>query len=119
MSSLSKTLLVISLLGCSKPSEAVRDAALAAPETATVQPTASSAPVRYTARGVVRSVDDEKALLWIAHEDIPGYMKAMTMPFVASPAFRRLVHAGDRVEFSFHDDGSGNLVLDTLGAGAK
>lgn len=114
----SKILLLISLLCCSKPGEAARAGVVQAPKVACTQPTASAAPVRYAARSVVRSVDDEKSLLWIAHEDIPGYMKAMTMPFVASPAYRRLVHSGDRVEFTFHDDGSGNLVLDTLVKGA-
>ncbi len=41
-------------------------------------------------------------------------MKAMTMPFVASAALRRDLRPGDRVEFSFHDDGSGTLIIETL-----
>jgi protein SCO1/2 len=111
MLGLARILLATCLLSCSKPGEAAREAVHDAPQSTA---SASTAPVHYSARGVVHSVDDEKSTLWIAHEDIPGYMKAMTMPFVASPAFRRLVRAGDHVEFSFHDDGSGNLVLDTL-----
>ena len=102
--------LVICSLSCSKPDEAARESVSQAP-----QPVAApSAATSHAARGVVRSVDDEKSMLWIAHEDIPGYMKAMTMPFLASPAFRRMVRKGALVEFSFHDDGTGNLVLDTL-----
>jgi len=62
----------------------------------------------------VRSIDADKSLIWIAHEDIPGYMKAMTMPFVASAALQGELHAGDRVEFSFHDDGNGSLIIDAL-----
>ena len=108
---LARISLVIWLLGCSKPGEAAQEAVGQAPQSVAAP---SAATVHYAARGVVHTVDDEKSMLWIAHEDIPGYMKAMTMPFMAAPAFRRLVRAGDRVEFSFHDDGAGHLVLDTL-----
>ncbi len=111
MLGLARTLLLITLRSCAKPEQAAGRAVGEAPKPA-APPLAAA--VRYAARGVVRSVDDEKSMLWIAHDDIPGYMKAMTMPFVASSALRRLVRAGDHLEFSFHDDGSGNLVLDTL-----
>ena len=35
----------------------------------------------YEVRGVVRSVDAANLSLRIAHEEIPDYMPAMTMPF--------------------------------------
>ncbi len=107
----SRFLLVVSLLGCSKPASAEGAPSHAVPP---VSLDTSAHAARYTARGVVRSIDADKSLLWIAHEDIPGYMKAMTMPFVASAQLRRDLHPGDRVEFAFHDEESGSLVIESL-----
>ena len=103
-------LLIPVLVACAKPRAAHADSS--APRTS-IQSSASSPTTQYSARGTVRSIDADKSLLWIAHEDIPGYMKAMTMPFVAWAALRRDLRPGDRVEFSFHDD-SGTLVIETL-----
>ena len=70
---------------------------------------------RYSAHGTVKSVDVEKKKLSIAHDDIPGFMKAMTMPFeVRDGALLSGIAAGDVVDFSFTDDGSGHLVIDKL-----
>lgn len=108
-----KVLLATLLLDCSKPPDAQR-ATPSTPTSSSAQATATAPAQRYSARGTVRSIDADKSLLWIAHEDIPGYMKAMTMPFMASAALRAGLRAGDRVEFSFHDDGNGSLIIDTL-----
>jgi Cu(I)/Ag(I) efflux system periplasmic protein CusF len=113
MLSAANILFVTLLLDCSKPRDATR-ATLSTPPSSSTQTTASAPTQRYSARGTVRSIDVDKSLLWIAHEDIPGYMKAMTMPFVASAALRADLRQGDRVEFSFHDDGNGSLIIDTL-----
>jgi len=86
----------------------------ATPAQLAVQPAASAKAPSYSARGVVRKLETEKQTLWIAHEDIPGYMKAMTMPFRASAALLAELHTGDSIEFSFHDDGDGNLIIETL-----
>jgi len=113
MDSTASLLLVALLLDCSKPASGAN----AAPHPAlsgSVDSTATTPAPRYAARGTVRSIDAEKGLLWIAHEDIPGYMKAMTMPFVASPALRRGLNPGDHVEFTFHDDGTGSLIIESL-----
>ena len=99
--------LVTLIADCSKAT----DAACAPTQAA---PSAHAPSPRYAARGTVRSIDADKSLLWIAHEDIAGYMKAMTMPFVASADIRRDLHAGDHVEFSFHDDGNGSLIIEKL-----
>ena len=113
MLSFAKILLVALLFDCSKPRDAQR-APSSKPPSSSAQATAPTPAQRYSARGTVRSIDTDKSLLWIAHEDIPGYMKAMTMPFVASVALRADLHPGDRVEFSFHDDGNGALIIETL-----
>jgi len=50
----------------------------------------------YPLRGVVQEVQADGALV-VAHEDIPGLMPAMVMPFHARPS-RGDVLAGDRIE---------------------
>jgi len=35
----------------------------------------------YKLKGIVRKIDKESGQVMIRHEEIPGYMKAMTMPF--------------------------------------
>ena len=47
------------------------------------EPSASTSPgaKTYEVRGVVRAVEREDSTLIIEHEEIPGYMPSMTMPF--------------------------------------
>ena len=40
-----------------------------------------AAPKQYKLTGVVREIDKESGQVMIRHDEIPGYMKAMTMPF--------------------------------------
>lgn len=60
---------------------------------------------RYEIKGKVVSVDREKKRVTIDHEEIKGYMDAMTMPFPV-PEERELdsLEAGDQIK--------GTLVLD-------
>ena len=54
----------------------------------------------YEVRGVVREVTPPENSLTIEHENIPGFMPAMTMSFaVKDPALLKEVAAGDRVKF--------------------
>ena len=115
MPSNARFLLVSLLLDCCKPRDAAGAPPIATPSASISASTPSPPPSqRYTARGTVRSIDADKSLLWIAHDDIPGYMKAMTMPFVASAEIRRNLRPGDHVQFSFHDDGNGALIIESL-----
>jgi protein SCO1/2 len=43
--------------------------------------TKPAAPKQYQLTGVVREIDKESGQVMIRHDEIPGYMKAMTMPF--------------------------------------
>ncbi len=43
----------------------------------------------------------------IAHEDIPGYMPAMTMPFAVSAEDAKALRVGDRVQFLLRPESSG------------
>jgi protein SCO1/2 len=53
----------------------------------------------YTLKGTVRSIDPAEGVVTIAHEDIPGFMKAMTMPFTPRDRSNLAeLAAGDEVE---------------------
>jgi protein SCO1 len=55
---------------------------------------------RFEVQGTIRAVDVANKTIRIAHEEIPDYMPAMTMPFtVKDIAVLRNVAAGDRVQF--------------------
>lgn len=55
----------------------------------------------WRARGVVRAVLPEVGVVVISHEDIAGYMPAMTMGFrAAGPEIYRAVEVGDGVRFT-------------------
>lgn len=53
-------------------------------------------------RGLVRVVRPAEGTLMIEHEDVPGYMPSMTMPFsVREPEDLEGVNAGDAIAFEF------------------
>jgi protein SCO1/2 len=69
----------------------------------------------YRTRGVVREIRVERRSITIAHEDVPGYMPAMTMPFdVEDPALLHVAAVGERVEFTFSREEGGRHVIRTL-----
>lgn len=60
----------------------------------------------YSAKGTIKNFGPDKKYASIAHENIPGYMAAMTMSFEPqSPAMLDGLNPGDKVEFSFKADG--------------
>lgn len=75
----------------------------------------------YLLRGEVLAVDSLHLAVTIAHEEIPGFMKAMTMTFrVREPAVLREVAAGDSVEGDLEiTDGGARLNRLTTMAGRK
>jgi protein SCO1/2 len=64
---------------------------------------ANSAPAQkreFAVKGVVKKIEPENSRLIIAHEAIPGFMDAMTMPFrVKAPGILAGVQAGDSISF--------------------
>lgn len=57
----------------------------------------------YAVRGVVRRVDREQMQIIVSHEDIPGFMPAMTMPFyLQSLEDVAGIEPGQTVSFTFH-----------------
>lgn len=57
----------------------------------------------FHVKGVVREAYQPKdGTISIQHEEIPGFMPAMTMPFYVDATEGRRLSPGDRVEFEFH-----------------
>jgi Cu/Ag efflux protein CusF len=62
---------------------------------------AAAGPREYRAEGVVRAVLPDIKVMVITHDEIPGYMPAMTMGFRAvSPKIYEAVEVGDAVRFT-------------------
>lgn len=54
----------------------------------------------FLVNGIVRDLKPDENTVVIQHEDIPGYMEAMTMPFkVKNPQELKDLHPGDKVSF--------------------
>lgn len=74
----------------------------------------------YSARGVVRSLTEDRRSVSIAHEAIPGFMGTMTMSFeAATPAQLTGLVAGDRVRFTFRVTSDGRRVLASIAKDAR
>src|SRR5258708_2404601 len=62
-----------------------------------------SATTDYPLVGIVREVKPESGQVILRHDDIPGFMKAMTMPFsIADSAVLDDLRVGDEVEGTLH-----------------
>ncbi len=76
-------------------------------------PTAALTSTTYTLKGEVRKVDAASGEVTIAHEAIPGFMAAMTMPFTLKDrATLEDVRPGDQVEGPLRVVSSGGEVKD-------
>ncbi len=69
----------------------------------------------YQTKGILQKIDQSGARLVISHEEIPGYMPAMTMAFeLEDPARAASLAPGDAIEFSFLPTGDGKFVVKSL-----
>jgi Cu/Ag efflux protein CusF len=67
----------------------------------------------FVGAGVVRRVDAGEKTIEIDHEEIKGYMPAMTMPYhVKDQALLEKVAPGDKVRFKIEDTGFGPLLIE-------
>jgi protein SCO1 len=73
-------------------------------------PSVSANAKPYPFRGVIRRVDAQRSEITVAHEDIPGYMAAMTMSFPVrdDPRVVGLLRSGDRIEATLKVDSENN-----------
>ncbi len=77
-----------------------------------MSPSAAVAAETFRAQGVVKSFGPNRAYVNIAHDDIPGYMRAMTMSFAPNDAAQvKDLAPGDAVAFEFTDLGEGKRVI--------
>lgn len=73
---------------------------------------AETAPQVYHATGTVKSFGPLRAYVNIAHEEILGYMGAMTMSFEPQrPSLLEGLAAGDRIAFDFTETIDARRVL--------
>lgn len=82
-------------------------------------PTAGPDAKRYPLKGVVTAVDAAGAKITVQHEEIPGYMSAMTMPFPIhdDPKVVAFLRPGDRIEATLVVDGTNYFLENVLTKG--
>jgi Cu(I)/Ag(I) efflux system protein CusF len=74
--------------------------------------TGAAAPKVWYATGAVRTFGPSRAYVNIAHDDIPGYMSAMTMSFEPKgPALLEGFAVGDRIAFDFYETEDARRIL--------
>ena len=73
-------------------------------------------PQYFQAYGVIESIDVENNSVTIAHEEIPGFMNAMTMAFeVLDPAQLEAVEVGEGVDFVVIVKEDGSYFIERFG----
>ena len=87
----------------------LRETLARAPE---LRPGEATDPGPWTARGVVRIVLRDQAVVFLTHEAIPGLMPGATRAFqTASPKLLEPLNPGDAVRFTLQRRGKQNLVV--------
>ena len=81
--------------GCAKP--AAGDGTVGASTTATAAKSEPGKGERYPLTGQILRVEPERSVLVVRHDEIKGYMPAMTMEFVVSKADLGVAKAGQRI----------------------
>ena len=109
--------------GCSRSEVPAKSAAPAAglakaeEKPATAKPSAGeTAKVadRYPLKGVIVSVDVAKQVLVVTHEEIPGYMPAMTMEFGVAAGDAAVAKAGQRIRAEMIPSKTGDFRLEKI-----
>ncbi len=109
---------VLVLVACRKaevPASAPSQPAIAAIRAPTVGPDAK----RYALKGVVVKTDAARKRVTVEHEEIPGYMSAMTMDFPIrdDPKVIAFLRPGDRIEARLVVDGETYFLEEVLTKG--
>eukprot|EP01035_Chromulina_nebulosa_P005634 gene5634-7648_t len=69
---------------------------------------------RYPLKGVVVSVDTTKKVLVVTHEEIPGYMPAMTMEFLVAAGDAAVAKPGQRIRADMIPSKDGDFRLEKI-----
>ncbi|MEY3608850.1 MAG: hypothetical protein RLZZ447_1638 [Verrucomicrobiota bacterium] len=80
---------------------------------ATTTPTATVAP-RYDLRGEVIAITSKGNGLLVHHEEIPGYMPAMTMEFILEGAKAADFREGQRIRARMYESAPGEFKLEDI-----
>lgn len=100
--------LAVAVSGCDQSSSETADVAT---EEANASAAADADATVYRVRGVVRKVADDYTMAVIDHEEIPGYMEAMSMPFYPKePKVFADLEPGQQIEFDYHVSGDRSWV---------
>ncbi len=66
----------------------------------------------HTTTGVIEQIEDGGKTLIIQHQEFPGFMDAMTMPFnLKDPGMSEGLKAGDEVEFTIKQTETGFPIV--------
>lgn len=99
------------LFGCGRPEEQPMPKSSAGST-----PAASEKPAAvktHQGRGRVVDIDTKGRYIVIRHQEIPGFMDPMTMPFhLRSPTLAKSVAVGDEVEFTLEETPEGVLLTE-------
>ena len=68
----------------------------------------------YALRGVIENVLTEQQALLVKHEEIPGFMRAMTMMFQVDDALLPQVNAGDKITAQMKRSENGRWLLEDV-----
>lgn len=69
----------------------------------------------YSTKGLIKSFGPDRKFVNIQHDDIPGYMNAMTMSFEPkSPEQLAGLSVNDRVVFTFISTDDGRRIISTI-----
>ena len=74
---------------------------------------------RYPLKGVITSVLPERSALMVKHEEIPGFMRAMTMMFKVDAATLKSAKKGDAITGVMSRRGDDWILEDVRPAKAK
>jgi protein SCO1/2 len=87
-----------------------------AEEAAVSETETPSGPLQYQVLGKIEAIDVAAGRVTIAHQDIPGFMNAMTMAFdVNPPSLLEGLAAGEFVEFLLVVETDGTYYITEIG----
>ena len=75
---------------------------------------AAKAPERYAIKGEILAVDPARKVLRVKHEEIKGYMPAMTMEFVVAPADLAAAKVGQHIRAEMIPSKDGDFRLEKI-----
>ena len=99
------------LAACSKPASSIETSKTAATAEGRI---VGAKDERYAITGEVIRADLERKLLIVQHDEIKGYMPAMTMEFIVSPGDLALAKPGQRIRAEMVPSTTGDIRLEKI-----